>query len=632
LLHDLCPLTKDRNDERHLGHLTVGYRDATGTKRYHSIAVYQELTSAGEAQEKVLVRAFEYFSSLCAAVGDHHFDESAFAASFTDRGATLGAFDSTLPRAFEPVHRLHLVTTNFTVSYDATPLARSACRAVNFVSGSLPFHSYLVKNTQSVKKVVSVLWQKASLGRFAASTAACFVLSARIDGRPLYVHLTDYLETQVPEAKVKTNVLKREILEVFKNPHACNKVDNLGFAFSTVIYPIVRLLGHACGTEEKKKVTVPEAKRVKVDMKWGWTKEMFNSLAHTLFSVRGKPDVLAMAVQGKADEFGNPLMCSFEPSTCSFRHVGAGAVLPPIPPVTEKELERVLPEDLRRKGHDAYYGTRGLSRSKVLIPPVTDATRTEFLSSILLRVATGFYVETARYSLLPPEVEAMSCDIGLGPALVEGILARAKRFYNSHGHGRMRDELSRALITVKEHWYDITTVGLTEKELSEMRNKHLPESTEERKVRLGTARLQQLNAERKEEEGRAKRREGRKDVIATTPFLFSFNRLWKPDLLVQVKKRGGKQSSSLDTEELRAWLEKHDKESLPLVTLQSEAEARRQGSAKARSRTELVKFLMSFDYRAETKRCETEKAARKRSRKAEKEEEGEGEESEEGGE
>ena len=90
--------------------------------------------------------------------------------------------------------------------------------------------------------------------------------------------------------------------------------------------------------------------------------------------------------------------------------------------------------------------------------------------------------------------------------------------------------------------------------------------------------------------------------------------------------------SSLGTEELRAWLEKHDKESLPLVTLQSEAEARRQGGAKARSRTQLVRFLVSFDCHAETKRFETEKAVRKRSRNAETEEEDEGEESEEVGE
>ncbi len=65
LLHDLCPLTRDMSDGRKLGHLTVGYRDTAGSKWYHTVQVYQELSSAGTAQEGVLKRTFEYFNVLC---------------------------------------------------------------------------------------------------------------------------------------------------------------------------------------------------------------------------------------------------------------------------------------------------------------------------------------------------------------------------------------------------------------------------------------------------------------------------------------------------------------------------------------------------------------------------------------
>ena len=91
-------------------------------------------------------------------------------------------------------------------------------------------------------------------------------------------------------------------------------------------------------------------------------------------------------------------------------------------------------------------------------------------------MATGFYAEQERFGV-PAELRDFSCDIGLGPALVEGICGRIKRFYSGHHHGRMRDELARALVCSKETWYSHPFVHVSDEKLQELRLKWNPEST-----------------------------------------------------------------------------------------------------------------------------------------------------------
>jgi hypothetical protein len=161
-------------------------------------------------------------------------------------------------------------------------------------------------------------------------------------------------------------------------------------------------------------------------------------------------------------------------------------------------------------------------------------------------------------------------------------------------------------------------------------------SAEGRKERLGKWRLKRLNEERDRQEGLKVRRQKRVNEVRVSPLLFSFTRMWKKELLVQVVKREGKQVSRLGTDELRSWLSEHDTKVMPLDQLVAEAERRGSKNAQDKQRTQLLRFLRTFDCRQEKKRWEREKEEkalkRKRAEDEEKEEEEEDEEGEEGGE
>jgi hypothetical protein len=148
LLHDLCPLNHNVSDSRKLGHLTVAYKEG-GKKKHHVIAVYLELTSAGTAQDGRLKAALAYFQMLARTVGDlDSLDEFMFAATFTDRGATLGASDDfDFRRLVEPVHRLHLTIQNLLQGYSAVELARVVCKAASFAATAPEFQeSRIIQN------------------------------------------------------------------------------------------------------------------------------------------------------------------------------------------------------------------------------------------------------------------------------------------------------------------------------------------------------------------------------------------------------------------------------------------------------------------------------------------------------
>jgi hypothetical protein len=190
LLHDLCPQNKDPADGRKLGHLTAAYRNGAGKKVHHTLAVYTELSSSGSVQDKYLEKTFEYFERLREAVGDDvGFDENSFAAMFTDRGASLGKYDTMLTRLFEPVHRVHRVLIDVVEGYDAAALMRTVCKAANFMSTPSAFHAFLERRCAAVDGVQGLLWQRASSGRFGSAIAACFVLGSRVGGSPLHEHL-----------------------------------------------------------------------------------------------------------------------------------------------------------------------------------------------------------------------------------------------------------------------------------------------------------------------------------------------------------------------------------------------------------------------------------------------------------
>jgi len=145
----------DASDSRKLGHLTVAYKGSNGLRRHHTVALYHELTSSGAAQERVLNGAMDYLDSLREAIGDAApFNAAAFAAMFTDRGASLGHFDAVIPRLFEPLHRVNLTITNVVASYEATAVSCIACRAAVWAATSPVFQSYMVASAPSVGRRV----------------------------------------------------------------------------------------------------------------------------------------------------------------------------------------------------------------------------------------------------------------------------------------------------------------------------------------------------------------------------------------------------------------------------------------------------------------------------------------------
>jgi hypothetical protein len=191
--HDLCPATSNPSDNRKLGHLTVAYRNDQGERRHHSIGVYLELTSAGAAQDGRLKAAFDYFDLVRNTIGDDEPMHESFAASFTDRGASLGTEDHlNFERLFEPAHHLHLVLGNVLDGYLATALTRVACKAASFAATAPEFQAYLEQEVAVVDEVASMLWTKASMSRFASAFAVCFVLGSDVGGEPLIKHVVRF--------------------------------------------------------------------------------------------------------------------------------------------------------------------------------------------------------------------------------------------------------------------------------------------------------------------------------------------------------------------------------------------------------------------------------------------------------
>jgi hypothetical protein len=540
---------------------------------------------------------------------DTPFDEAAFAATFTDRGASLGAYDETIARLFEPMHRLHLAILNVTSSYAADDVARTACKAAYFAASSAVFQAYLCGACPSVTRISALLWQKPSNARFASSLAACYVLSRRVDGKPLYTHVAEFMDRF--KVSLKGSTVKMTILEVFQDPDNRRKIDNLGLLFSGVVYPIVRLLAAAAA----KPQTSQDAVRKPADV--GWLNEVFRFLAFKLF----RPGDLTHVVNGTVDVFGNAVLCGFEEESCSFKCTSDDAVLPRVRKVTDAELHAVQPEDLRKYGLSKYFGNKGVKKSKTLIPAVSDATPQDFLASAMLRMATAFYSEVERYGPTK-ELEKVSCDIGLGPMIVEGVCGRAKRVCQNAGHARTRDELVRAMVCAKETWWGVSREVVSAETLKTVRLATEPETTGARKARLGAEGMTRLNKERATEQGRADRRNDREERMHTTPLIFSFNRLWKADLLVQVNKRGENALYQAKTVSLRAWLQKYDTNTMPPETLREEANIRGDKNAHKKERKVMLRFLRSIDKRKEEKRFKAQKEERKqRKRKREEEEE-----------
>ena len=123
--------------------------------------------------------------------------------------------------------------------------------------------------------------------------------------------------------------------------------------------------------------------------------------------------------------------------------------MPSATAVSRQQLLEALPAELQSLGMNRYYGNKGVKRARLAIAGVSDASTVEFLSSALPRLATGFYAETESYGV-PEQLLDTPCNIGLGPVVVVGVCGRAKRAFEMTGHGRMRDELARALVCCRE--------------------------------------------------------------------------------------------------------------------------------------------------------------------------------------
>jgi hypothetical protein len=479
LLHDLCPMSKEMTDSRKLGHLTAEYKDEQGNRRYHTLSVYLEVSSSGDAQDRQLQRTLDQFSRTCELMNDEAgFDESCFAGMLTDRGASLGKFDRLIARLFEPVHRLHLVVNNVIHGCQSPVVVRLVCGAANFAASSPEFQAYMTSTCAEVRCITGLLWQRASNARFASAVAACFVLSTRIEGRPLFKHIADYFS--VHAIVLETSKGKRDMLECFSDDLNASRIERLGIMFATVIYPIVRLLGHVA----KKEQTDEKA--------CAWLTHFFLSNARSLSTVSDR--ALERMIAGESDCFGNKIMCHVDPNTCSFR-TSETERLPVVHQLVEADVLPHLPADVRTHGVGKYYGSRGQRKSSNLMPSIRETSTAVFLRDGLTRMAVGFYAETVRYPV-PPKLEKQRCDVGLGPMVVEGICGRMKRVFEMCQHGRLRDECARAMVCARE---DLDRDALlhpiiSSSFLSEIRNIFVPESTEERKKRIGVQRLSVLKA------------------------------------------------------------------------------------------------------------------------------------------
>eukprot|EP00756_Hemistasia_phaeocysticola_P031217 Hpha_TRINITY_DN16339_c3_g1::TRINITY_DN16339_c3_g1_i1::g.59002::m.59002 len=163
---------------------------------HHTVAAYMELTSAGKAQDKYLENAFAYLSDLLDILGDPTpFDETVFAASMTDRGASLGRFDKIIERLFEPAHRLALAVNNVLAGYDALGVVRVALYAAAIAAYDAAFQEWLCQQPDSpVRYVSGFLWQQAESARFSSSLGVCYVLSQEVAGKTMLEHVVDFLK------------------------------------------------------------------------------------------------------------------------------------------------------------------------------------------------------------------------------------------------------------------------------------------------------------------------------------------------------------------------------------------------------------------------------------------------------
>jgi len=455
----------------------------------------------------------------------------------------------------------------------------------------------VIWHVSALQEISSLLWQRASPARFASSLGAAYVLSRRIDDKPLYSWISECLRTH--EIQFRHSKTKMDILGAFDDPIGCTKIDHLGLLFSGVVYPIVCLIG--ASAKEPGDVGATEL---------GWLNTLFQSLAVQLF--RAGDRELSRASKGEGDVFGNDVMCGFIVRSCTFKCRGEGAVLPCVRKVSERDLSAALPAELRAHGLAKYWGGRGV-RSTALIPAVRGDSPVAFLSSAVLRMGTAFYAETVRYGV-PDKQEHISTDIGLGPVVVEGVCARAKRACKGAGHGRTRDELLRSLVCATERWWDLSADDTIEKVVSEFRKRDC-EKAKDRKRRLGDAALERLNVMRAQDQERACKRQRRQKVTADTPRLFSFHRLWKQQCLVQAQKRGNTSLTRYATEAIRDWLVAYDTKEMPLEVLREEAARRGKGALE--DRKALLRFLRLHDKKTEDIRSKEEKEERKRQRKEE---------------
>eukprot|EP00756_Hemistasia_phaeocysticola_P001579 Hpha_TRINITY_DN11114_c0_g2::TRINITY_DN11114_c0_g2_i1::g.28117::m.28117 len=572
LLHDLCPVTADKSDNRKLGHLTVAYAKG-GKKHFHTVSVYLAVSGTGEAQDGQIQRVFEHFQKLCEVIDDGlPLTLDQFASSFRDRGASLGKFDAKVVRLMEPVHRVHLTTKNVIRGCDATYVIQCACNAANMVATSAEFQAFLVKRCPSVTNISGLLWQRATTGRFGTAPAACLVLVTRIEGKPLYAHLLDFFAS-CPKV-LEHSKQKRKFVECFKDELECKKMEYQGRLFACVYYPIYR----ASGVEGKRQTN---------DITFQWQERFFLSVAHTLATVAKKPSLLRRIDSGECDAFGSRSLCRVDPTTCTFQKPKL-TKLPEARRITAEAVLNVLPPEVKTAGVDKYFGNRGV-RSP-LIPAVSLNSSLEFLEASFTRIAVSCYAEVKRYPV-PDVLKKKSCDIHLGPVLVEGICGRAKRVTELCQHARIRDECIRAFVCCHEKQY--ATPGLQQATLVKARRVLIPERSKDRKARLGRDRLTYLNEESEKSKKKMERKTARQEKVAKQEMFFSFNQLSKVMLMLQVVKRGGKGKQRLCVEELRNWLTSFDNDELPLDTLTSEAEAR--GLPTDQPRETLLKMFRDMD-------------------------------------
>jgi hypothetical protein len=187
-----------------------------------------------------------------------------------------------------------------------------------------------------VKCIKGFLWQKASTGRFGSSVGACFVLATHIEGRPVYLRLLDFFDAF--PVLLDTSKRKRDIVSCFRDELECRRIEYLAQLFVSAIYPILRAFGEV-------------AKKETIDITFEWQEQFFLSVSHALSTVAKKLPILSRINDGLCDAFRNPILCSVDPTTCTFRTERSGH-LPTVRRITSDAVLAVLPAEVRTHGLD----------------------------------------------------------------------------------------------------------------------------------------------------------------------------------------------------------------------------------------------------------------------------------------